>query len=586
MSRMKTSLLLAVITVVFSGCSGVQEAQTSNGAGTPPAVPAADTTPPSPPAGLTAAAAGSTGANVSWSASTDNVGATGYIVRRNGVQVATPASTSFADTGLSAATTYSYTVAARDAAGNVSPDSTSVSVTTASTADTTPPSTPTGLTGAAAGSTGANLSWSASTDNVGVSGYILRRNGVQVATPASTSSADTGLSPATTYSYTVAARDAAGNLSPDSTSVSVTTANAADATPPSTPNGLTAAPAGSTGASLSWSSSTDNVGVTGYILRRNGVQVATPVSTSFADTGLSSATTYSYTVAARDAAGNMSPNSASASVTTADSTPPSRPTGLTGAAAGSSGASLSWSASTDNVGVTGYIVRRNGVQVATPVSTSFADTGLSAATTYSYTVAARDAAGNISLNSASVSVTTVDTTPPSTPTGLTGAAAGSTGASLSWSASTDNVGVTGYIVRRNGVQVATPVSTSYADTGLSPATTYSYSVAARDAAGNISPNSAGASVTTENTPPPPPSNSASLVWDAVTAPNLSGYRLYYGNAPRTYLQSPGQGISVGNVTAFTLTGLANGTRYYFAVTDFDTLGHESLYSNEVFTDIP
>jgi len=185
-----------------------------------------------------------------------------------------------------------------------------------------------------------------------------------------------------------------------------------------------------------------------------------------------------------------------------------------------------------------------------------------------------------------VSVTTAsvaDTTPPSTPTGLTGAAAGSTGANLSWSASTDNVGVTGYIVRRNGVQVATPATTSFADTGLSAATTYSYTVAARDAAGNISPNSASASVTT---PPPSLSNSAVLAWDAVTVPNLSGYRVYFGTAPGTYLQSVGQGISVGNVTTFTVMGLASGTRYYFAVTDFDTLGGESSYSNEVFKDIP
>src|SRR6266702_3000264 len=319
-------------------------------------------------------------------------------------------------------------------------------------ADTTSPSPPAGLTGAAAGSTGANLSWSASTDNVGVTGYIVRRNGVQVATPATTSYADTGLSAATTYSYTVAARDAASNISPNSASVSITLA---DTTPPTTPTGLTAAVAGSTGANLSWSASTDNVGVTGYIVRRNGVQVATPATTSFADTGLSAATTYSYTVAARDAAGNTSPDSTSVSITIADTTPPTTPTGLTGAAAGSTGANLSWSASTDNVGVTGYIVRRNGVQVATPATTSFADTGLSAAT-YSYTVAARDAAGNISPDSASVSITIADTTPPTTPIGLTAAVAGLTAANLSWSASTDNVGVTGYIVRRKGVQVATP----------------------------------------------------------------------------------------------------------------------------------
>src|SRR2546421_5308947 len=271
-----------------------------------------------------------------------------------------------------------------------------------------------------------------------------------------------------------------------------------------------------------------------------------------------------------------------------ETAPPSTPTGLTGMAAGPTTANLSWSASTDNVGVTAYFLLRNGVQVATPTTTSFADTGLSAATTYSYTVAARDAAGNISPNSTSVSVTTAnvsvaDTTTPTTPIGLTAAVSGSSGANLSWSASTDNVGVTGYIGRRNGVQVATPATTSFADTGLSAATTYSYTVAARDAAGNISPNSTSVSVTT---PPPPPSNTASLAWDAVTVPSLSGYRVYFGTAPGTYLQSLGQGISVGNVTAYTLTGLASGSQYYFAVTAFDTVGVESPYSNEVSKNVP
>src|SRR5438093_523967 len=242
MLRMKVLLLLAATTttVLLAGCNGVGEAENNNGAGTTPSV---DTTPPSTPTGLTAAAAGSNAANLSWNASTENVGVTAYILLRNGVQIATPATTSFTDMGLFAATTYSYTVAARDAAGNISPNSTSVSITIA---DTTPLTTPTGLAAAAAGSSGANLSWSASTDNVGVTGYIVRRNGVQVATPATTSFADTGLSAATTYSYTVAARDAAGNISPNSASVSITIASAADTTPPTTPTGLTAASSGST----------------------------------------------------------------------------------------------------------------------------------------------------------------------------------------------------------------------------------------------------------------------------------------------------------------------------------------------------
>jgi hypothetical protein len=83
------------------------------------------------------------------------------------------------------------------------------------------------------------------------------------------------------------------------------------------------------------------------------------------------------------------------------------------------------------------------------------------------------------------------------------------------------------------------------------------------------------------------SNSAALAWDSpANATNLSGYRLYYGTAPGAYLQPYGQGISVGNVTTYTLMGLSNGTRYYFAVTAFDTSGNESAYSNEAFKDIP
>src|SRR5439155_1563050 len=131
----------------------------------------------------------------------------------------------------------SYTVAARDAAGNVSASS---AVASAATADTTPPSTPAGVVATAAGATTINLSWIASTDNVGVTGYIVKRNGTLVATPTSTSYADAGLSSATAYSYTVAARDAAGNISSESASASATTTNAADTTPTWTPTGLVA----------------------------------------------------------------------------------------------------------------------------------------------------------------------------------------------------------------------------------------------------------------------------------------------------------------------------------------------------------
>src|SRR5207245_3773127 len=106
----------------------------------------------------------------------------------------------------------------------------------------------------------------------------------------------------------------------------------------------------------------------------------------------------------------------------------------------------------------------------------YANTGLSPSTTYSYTVAAFDAAGNVSAQSSSASATTPappDTTPPTVPTGLTATAVSSSQINLSWTASTDNVGVTGYRVYRGGTQIATTSTPSYANTGLSPSTTYS-----------------------------------------------------------------------------------------------------------------
>src|SRR5260221_12432365 len=97
MLRVKALLLLAVTSVVFAGCGGVGEAETTNGAG---ATPPTDTTPPSTPPGLTGAAAGSPRANPSWIASTDNVGGGRYIFARKGAQVATPATTRFSDPGF------------------------------------------------------------------------------------------------------------------------------------------------------------------------------------------------------------------------------------------------------------------------------------------------------------------------------------------------------------------------------------------------------------------------------------------------------------------------------------------------------
>lgn len=89
-----------------------------------------------------------------------------------------------------------------------------------------------------------------------------------------------------------------------------------------------------------------------------------------------------------------------------------------------------------------------------------------------------------------------DTTPPSSPTGLTASGTTSSSATLSWGASTDNVGVAGYDVYRNGTQVGSTTATSYTDTGLAPSTSYTYTVKAYDAAGNVSAASTAVTITT------------------------------------------------------------------------------------------
>src|SRR5438874_820423 len=275
-----------------------------------------DTVAPSTPAGLTASAASSSRINLSWLAATDNVGVIRYSVYRDGVQIASVPGTSYSNTGLSAGTTYSYTVAASDAARNASAQSSAVSATTKAPLDTQAPSIPTNLAASAITPTTLTLSWNAATDNVAVAGYRVYLNGTLLLSPSSTSAQIIELTPDFTRSFTVAAFDAAGTASAPSAPLSVTTPPLADTTAPTTPSGVAASALTSSSLTLSWSPATDNVGVTGYRVYRNGTLAASPSATSASITGLSAATTYSFTVSAVDAAGNASALSAPLSATT------------------------------------------------------------------------------------------------------------------------------------------------------------------------------------------------------------------------------------------------------------------------------
>ena len=269
---------------------------------------------------------------------------------------------------------------------------------------------------------------------------------------------------------------------------------------------------------LSWSASTDNVGVTGYQIERctgascsSFSQIATTTATTYNNTGLLASTSYSYRVRATDAASNPSGYSNTASGATPDTTAPTVPGSLTATVQSESQVNLSWSASTDNVGVTGYRIERctgascsSFSQIATTTATTYNNTGLLASTSYSYRVRATDAASNPSGYSNTASGATPDTTAPTVPGSLTATVQSESQVNLSWSASTDNVGVTGYQIERctgascsSFSQIATTTATTYNNTGLLASTSYSYRVRATDAASNPSGYSNTASATTQ-----------------------------------------------------------------------------------------
>lgn len=135
--------------------------------------------------------------------------------------------TVFTPSGQANSTTYTVTVntEVRDVAGNAMVSDYAFSYTTAAPVDVTPPSIPTGLSVTAVASSQINLSWNASTDNVGVTGYRIYRDGSHspLKEVTTTQTNDTGLSPSTQYCYTVSAFDAAGNESGQSSQVCDTT---------------------------------------------------------------------------------------------------------------------------------------------------------------------------------------------------------------------------------------------------------------------------------------------------------------------------------------------------------------------------
>ncbi len=453
--------------------------------------------------------------------------------------------------------------------------------------DTGAPTVP----GAAAASTstvgGVRVDWTPSSDNEpGFLGYEVLRND-RVISPLLYASSYVDPTGTPADRYFVRAVDPAGNRSATSTVLIP-----GDHTPPTTPTDLAFTVGADQAVTLTWSASTDDIGVDSYRIIQTGVEVQSVAGTEISAviTGLARGT-YWFQVQAVDAAGNHSYDTPSVEVDVggADVTAPSVPTDLvvTGDVAGPS-LTATWTASTDDVGVSAYAIYHNGVfaeSVAGDVTTVRLDVDFG---DHYVRIAARDAAGNESAATPStltqiVPPPALDTSNPSTPRDLVATVLPNGSIDVSWSASSDNVGVAYYRVTRNNTEVvlvnSPATSVNVATLGVG---THYIAVQAFDAAGNSSwktPTVTAvivappvADTTSPSTPRDLvatvlPNGSIDVSWTAsFDAVGVTAYRVTRNNAEVVVV--PGTQTSVNVAT------LGFGT-HYLAVQAFDAAGNSS-----------
>jgi chitodextrinase len=270
-----------------------------------------------------------------------------------------------------------------------------------------------------------------------------------------------------------------------------------DFMPPAAPSGFSGQVVASPlSVALHWDPVSDPSGPVSYRLYRNNALLATVSSTDWTDSSVAASQSYTYSVRAIDAAANL--GDAATAPVTVDVSPPAAPASLSAQwLGGPSRVELTWPAATDDLMVAAYEVSRDGTVLGTTTSTAYTDNAIAPSTTYSYSVVAIDGGGNRSDPVSAPVTTPDDAAPPSKPSGLTGQAKSSPRrVKLSWSPSTDDVGVTAYRVYREGVAIATVGVTNYTDTTVARRTKYRYAVSALDAVGNEGPLSSTVKVTT------------------------------------------------------------------------------------------
>ncbi|MFN7994760.1 MAG: fibronectin type III domain-containing protein [Bryobacteraceae bacterium] len=463
--------------------------------------------------------------------------------------------------------------------------------------DTVPPTLVDGLSGNSGNPSQIALKWNAASDNVGVAGYSVFRDGVKVATSAQNSYQDTGLAGSTNYTYVVQAFDLGGNNAAPSASIAVMSQ---DVVPPSTPASVTATATSTNQITLAWSPSTDDVAVGSYrIFQGSSPSTLAQVTTRYANTTswtsyyLTPSTTYYFGIQAVDSSGNASAMSVIVSATTSDL--PSPPDNLSATGTSPNQISLAWSPAEAGLPLKGYYVFRgtsasNLLQIAITVATVYLDYALTPGTTYYYAVKTLDSKGNVSALTTPVAATTLSG--PSVPAGLTATPISLKQISLAWSPSTGGAAISGYHVFRGAtlfglILLGTVPATAYTDYALAPGTTYYYAVQAVDTSGNLSAMSPVIQTSTPAAPSIPSGLTAVassprqiiFSWSPSTGGfPISGYRVFRGATAATVTPI----VTVAG-NSYTDLGLTPATIYFYSVQAIDTAGNLSGMSGTIST---
>jgi chitodextrinase len=563
-----------------------------------------DTTPPSVPSDLTATALSSSQIKLTWTAAIDDVAVAGYRILRDSAMIASVAGgTGYVDGPLAATTTYTYSVSAYDAAGNNSAQSVNTSATTLESSGQRSYVTNFDVAESPISEGGVwrhdGLDWTT----------VQAANGIAFGTQTGGGGYDDSYAYLTGYSsdhtasavvyiaspidgcchevelllrWADAAHVARGyevNLSFDGSYAQIVRWNG--------PLGdftylATGSFPGLQDGDVFKATIVGDV-ITGYV---NDIQILQAVDNTYAtgNPGIgffrnasASAIDVGFTsFSATDLGGTPPPPP--------DTTPPQ--VSLTAPAAGAvvSGSIAVSASSSDDVGVSGVQFLLDGANLGSeatsaPYSVTW-NTTLAPNGAHVVSAIARDAAGNTRAASAvSVTVSNAgpDTTPPSTPTGLSATAVSSAQITLSWAASTDpsvtgqvTSGVAGYRVFRAGVQIASLTGTTYSDGSLLASTTYGYTVAAVDGAGNSSPQTGGVIATTLGADPVSHVQSVGTANDASAKsltsqfprPTISGHTIVAA-------------VSWGSSAALTCSD-TNGNRYVTVATRYDSTNKQSL----------